>query len=637
MKIAEIEDTRLNNVENAVAAFNKVLAQDPSDADALAALDGLYARTERWTDLLSVFRRRLELTTDPVARENLLASMATVYDEKLNDADSAVRTYREILEADPASGRALEALDKLFARLSRWSDLADNLQIRLDAATDPNEQTDLMLRLAQLREVQMGEIEAAVEIYHQVLQRDATSLAALSSLERLIQQPTHAVMVAEILEPVYRESGAYDKLVGVNEIQVRFATDPARRVELLHTIAELHESALDNPALAFQTLARALAEDPSHEPTVAALERLARALGTFADLARVYESLIAGAATPELKLVLLQRAATVHEEHLQDVQGAIAHYSTMMEIAPRHIDAVSSLERLYQLAEQWESLAAVYLKKAELLESPDESKAYLFRATEIYETVLERPQDAVGVFRKILQVDSEDMNAIDALVRLFVNEGRWDELLATYEKKIDLIGDPDEKKKLHMEVGSVYEGELKDSVRAIDAYNKVLELDPDDLVAIQRLDHLYLSQQNWRELLTILEREADLAGDPNEVCAYRYRIAELQEKHLNDTAKAVEIYREILDVLPEHDPSLKALDAILHSEHDPLTAASVLEPVYTAARSVRQARRCTRGSAPPHDRQRSASGASPSHCGNLRASAGQSPRRIRRIRARSSG
>lgn len=583
MKIAEIEDTRQGNVDAAVAAYHKVLAQDPGDAEALAALEALFRRTQRWGDLLAVYRKRLDLTGDPAVREELLDAIARTYDEHLSDAESAIRTYREMLEANPVSPRALEALDGLFARLERWSDLADNLQVRLEAAQDPDEQTALMLRLARLREEKMGEVETAVEIYRQILERDSSNADALAALQRLIEQPAYALMVAEILEPVYRDNGAYDLLVATHEIQVRHTTDAARRVELLHRIAELQETALDDPGAAFQTLARALAEDPAHEETVAGLERLARALQNYDELAAVYEARIAEAPSIELKLALHQRAAIVHEECLGNVEGAVAHYRAMLDLDPRHLDAVTALERLYQLTEQWENLAEIYLTKATLLDSPDEAKAYLFRASEIYESVLERPQRAVEVFRRILEIDPEEMNAIDALIRLFITDARWEDLLAIYERKIDLVTDPDEKKKLHFEVASVYEGELKDIPKAIDAYNKVRELDPDDLVAIQRLDHLYLSQGNWVELLSILEREADLASDPSEICGYRYRIAELHEKHLGDIARAVDIYREILDVLPDHQPSLSALEAILHGDKEPLAAAAVLEPVYTAA------------------------------------------------------
>jgi len=41
---------------------------DASDAQALASLDELYRRTSRWMDLVSVYRRRIELAMDPAVR-----------------------------------------------------------------------------------------------------------------------------------------------------------------------------------------------------------------------------------------------------------------------------------------------------------------------------------------------------------------------------------------------------------------------------------------------------------------------------------------------------------------------------------------------------------------------------------------
>jgi tetratricopeptide (TPR) repeat protein len=117
IKIAGLEDGRLQNVDAAVEAYNKVLALDPGDAEALAALEGLFERTERWNDLLGVYRKRLDLAADPDVREELLSGMAEVYDERLSDPESAIATYGEMLNMDPASGRALSALDVLYARL----------------------------------------------------------------------------------------------------------------------------------------------------------------------------------------------------------------------------------------------------------------------------------------------------------------------------------------------------------------------------------------------------------------------------------------------------------------------------------------------------------------------------------------
>lgn len=583
LRIADIEFRWNNNIERAVSAYERVLEQNPGDPDALELLEATYRKAERWQDLLAVYRRRLDITSDPDAHDEILVGIALVYEEMLADNDAAVRTYREMLERDPANRRALESLDRLFTRLERWDDLSENLQLRLSLVESPEQQTELQLRLALLREEKMNDVPTAIEIYRQILSRDPSNVDAIGALERLVETPAHAPTIAEILEPVYRELGTYDRLAYVYEVLARNPESTAHKVDLLHRIAEIQESALDTPADAFATMARALREDPAHEDTLNALDRLSRALGNHAEFVQVLEERIGAVEDPAVSVTLHQRAAAAAEERMENLPLAITHQVAILEADAKNLDAIGALERLYQFSDQPAQLAAIFLRKAEVLDEVDDRKSYLLRASELYETVLDQPDAAVSAYRRIHEIDPEDVPSLDALIRLFIAHRRWPELLAVYEKKAELLADPDEKKRLYFEVATVYESELKDNQKAIDAYNHVLELDPDDLTAIQRLDHLYSTQGNWQELLTILEREAELAGDPNEICAYRYRVAQLHEKHLDGTARAVDIYREILEVIPDHEPSLTALTAILHGDKEPIAAAAVLEPVLTSA------------------------------------------------------
>ena len=168
-----------------------------------------------------------------------------------------------------------------------------------------------------------------------------------------------------------------------------------------------------------------------------------------------------------------------------------------------------------------------------------------------------RPQPVRGRHRR-LQQGARDrlrrLRAIDALIRRYLDLSRWQDLLGVYAKKADLVADVDEKKGIYYQVGAVYERELGDVPRAIDTYTKILELDPDDLQALSRLDVLYEQAQNWTELLSVLTRESEMTGDPNEAISFQYRIAELYEKHLDDVPRAVELYREILQRQPDHEP-----------------------------------------------------------------------------------
>ncbi|HEY2733800.1 MAG TPA: tetratricopeptide repeat protein, partial [Polyangiales bacterium] len=110
-----------------------------------------------------------------------------------------------------------------------------------------------------------------------------------------------------------------------------------------------------------------------------------------------------------------------------------------------------------------------------------------------------------------------------------------------------------------------------------------LELDPDDATALSHLDALYQTTGNADELLSVLEREAELSGDPMHAIDFRYRIGELYELKLNDAFRAVEVYRDILDVLPDHAATLSALERMIGKGQEAVSAATVLEPIYRAA------------------------------------------------------
>ena len=361
-------------------------------------------------------------------------------------------------------------------------------------------------------------------------------------------------MISEILEPLYRQQGDYQKLIGVNEVQVRRADDANRKVELLHGIAQLYEDAAGDANAAFDTYARALAVDSANETTQEALDRLARVANRFLDLAKVFENLAGSQSDAELGSRLYTFAARVVENDIGDVDRAIELYRKVLSIDPTNLAAAESLQTLFQSTERFADMSLILQRKAQMLTDLEEQKAALYQSAALEEEVLERADNAITVYQKVLALDAEDLRSVDALINLYLRARRWPELLEVYSKKADLVADAEEKKLIYYEVGAVYERELGNVQSSIDTYQKVLELDPDDLTALGRLDVLYQTAKNWADLLNILMHEAELTADASEAISYQYRIAELYEKHLGDVPRSVELYRDILGAQPDHAP-----------------------------------------------------------------------------------
>jgi len=581
--VAVAYDEKLEQSEKAVEYFRKAQQIVPEDAGALVALERLYTRTERWPDLIETLRRKADLVSDLEERVAIRTRIATVWEEMLANPDEASAAWNEVLADSPENVPALRALDRLYLARGEYRELADNLQRQLKLAADPAETVRLLGRLGLLREQKLGEPGAAVDTYRRVLEIEPEHPESIVALNRILPDPNYELVVAQLLEPVYRSRGDYPNLVAVLEVIARHFESPEQKIAVLRQIAEAHEMGLDDPEGAYDALARALREDPLHPELQGQIERLARVLGKLEDLVHRYESLVPGVADPELKNALFHKIAMLWEVDLRRDKEAAMAYANALDAVPRDLTAANALEQLYLRSGDYTQLVTLLLRKAEIVSDPTEKKELYYKAAQLNEEVLESLDRAIEVYRLVLATDPSDPVALDNLERLYIRLSQWNDLKDVYAKKAELATTPTEKKQMLYVLGQVHDRELQDPARAIETYTSILDLDPEDYDAAQALDRLYQRTERWYDLLAILERQTEMAPSPAEVVSLRFRVGELWREHLNDLAHAVEAYRAVLAMDPTHEPTLQSLQTLMTGSQEPVLAAEVLEPIYEAA------------------------------------------------------
>src|SRR5581483_10246962 len=120
LEMAKLATERVKKPEICIELWQEVIANDDTNAEALA---GLYERNKDFEKLATVLERQAESTYDAPAKIQVLTKLGTIYGERLNNDEGAVNAWRSLLTLDPNDRRAQDALKKKDLGLGRWDDL----------------------------------------------------------------------------------------------------------------------------------------------------------------------------------------------------------------------------------------------------------------------------------------------------------------------------------------------------------------------------------------------------------------------------------------------------------------------------------------------------------------------------------
>ena len=88
------------------------------------ALERLYTRTERWSDLVDTLLKKAQLVTDAAEREEIRIRIATVWEEMLANAEQAIVAWNVVLQDNPVeragAARARSPLPRARASSASW-------------------------------------------------------------------------------------------------------------------------------------------------------------------------------------------------------------------------------------------------------------------------------------------------------------------------------------------------------------------------------------------------------------------------------------------------------------------------------------------------------------------------------------
>ena len=321
-RVGELRLGMLNDLDGAADAYREALDGAPDDPIALSALESIEERREDWSTLQEVLMRRFGATfgADQVA---VLLKLARNAEQKLSDADQAAGFLRQIVDADATNTFAYLELERLLRANARWYDLVEILGKHADTEAQAGRRpAELALRvaIADVWEKELDSPDSAAEALEKVLQVAPTNVGALLSLARLHEGAERWDEAGEALEKAAASASAPAEIA---EIQFRNAQNLTRKEA--------------DPAEIERALLRALDADPTHGPTLAALEKLAREAKDDERLVQLLELGLEVARDEEQQRRLLKEIAGLYMGSLGHPLAALPHLERLVALDPKEI------------------------------------------------------------------------------------------------------------------------------------------------------------------------------------------------------------------------------------------------------------------------------------------------------------
>ncbi|HEX3345484.1 MAG TPA: hypothetical protein VHS09_12960, partial [Polyangiaceae bacterium] len=339
--------------------------------------------------------------------------------------------------------------------------------------------------------------------------------------------------------------------------------DDAEKVALYTKAADLYVSKFANQAEAVKAYEAVLAIDPDNSQSVEYLRQMYEKRRDWEKLLGLQRREAEGMAPGADRAAKFLEIAKLATERVKKPEVCIDLWQEVLSNDESNADALGALAGLYERAKDFDKLAAVLERQAEITFDAPAKIQVLTKLGTIYGERLNNDEGAVNAWRALLTLDPNDRRAQDALKKKYLALGRWDDLEVFYaetgkwDEFIRVLEQQEAKEtnapakiSLLFKIAQLWADKKQKLDRAAKAYEKVLELEADNLQAAEALIPIYTAANNGKALANAIEVKLGHEQDPPSKLELYREVAALYEGKVKDTQKAFDRYLSAFELFP---------------------------------------------------------------------------------------
>ncbi|MEC9443314.1 MAG: tetratricopeptide repeat protein [Myxococcota bacterium] len=567
LKLANLQEGQLGSSTSALMTYGRAFRDMPTQESVRVQLERLAEELDNQEMLIGFYEDALaEGVDDSNVSLNLHMRLGELYIDEREEADPAITHLEAVLEIDEYHIKALELLDKLYQFKERYDDLADVLQRQI-AVAPPEALAQARYRLGYLRERIFDQPLDAFDLYRQVIDEQPEHRKVTEALERLIENEALQAEVCDLLERAYMQTENWGKLVQLLKIKLEHVADsPHERAELMCRVAKLERDREQNFEAAFEYFGRAFVEDPFSIDTQEMLEELGAEQGYWQGLVDLYDGVIENNDDPVRRGELALKAAEWSRLQLgDDLDRSHRLYTVALEVEPQNLTAINAMEMISRQRGDQAGLIDWLTQKVELLYEPEERFA-IFQELGHLHADQQNYMNAIDALREAAMIEPGDADVIESLVGFYEVTEQWFDMIEQLEQLLAMSTDPDRRLALCQRIGREVATHLEDPMRALDYYERAMEMSPGNLELLRAVEPLYSQTGQLDRLGEVLDQQLELAESEEDRVRVMCSRAKISYEHHNDAERAIALFKEAYQLSPTSAIITEALDEIYRAE-----------------------------------------------------------------------
>jgi golgin subfamily B member 1 len=551
--------------EKMAEAYADVLKNEPGHRGALEGLVRVHEQASQWEEAAQALRLLAAVAPDG-ERVPLYHRAGVMRLERLADNRGAEEDLTQALALSQAAGEphvpSMLALVEIYRARAEWLNVRQMLGRAADAGATPADKARHLFDAAEICRLRLDDDVQAAEIYEAVLAIDPTHAGAAEPLAEIWFRRGAWTALLPVAERLVAEAEAEAATTTAATATAVAGRPAAERARLAHRLARAAEE-LGDDERALATYRRSFELDRTHLPTVRDLGALAFRRQAWPEAALALGTLVekhASALRRDEMLEALDRwglallSAGDPARAMTPLERALALDHRRRATLEALVDAASGTGDFAAMSRYAQALLT-------LTEDRDTRVAIHERLAAIHRGRRADPQRAITALLAALdeKADGEPPRAraiMHQLLELLTETKQWRQAVSVLMRLAELDEGSGRARTL-VAAGNILHYELGADPEAVEAFNRALDADPDDVKTFERIDKLVtamsdfkMQERCYRRQIKRLGNDVPLEKRPALLALWR-GLGEIYRSRLQDTDAAIAAFEVAASLDPD--------------------------------------------------------------------------------------